>query len=151
MATVIGPKELDAQLILNIYSKCLETFEFPEGEFNKLLARQKEKGWKKTCIENSRKDEKVPSSNVSNSPESVKETICKIASNLEIMVKKSNLLAELLARMKREDIVGIHLNASGNLVVEYSGTSYVVTDNNLTNNQKKIKEFLQQCFSKKSK
>ncbi|KAF0471046.1 molecular chaperone DnaJ [Gigaspora margarita] len=173
IATVIGPKELDAQLILNIYSKCLETcraamtYYSPKYIFwydtksipEELIRFYLKKKGKKTCIGNSRKDEKVPSGNVSNSPESVKETIRKAASDLEIMlsgrttteVKKSNPLAELLARMKREDIVGIRLNESGNLVVEYSGTSYVIMDNNLTDEQKEIKEFLQQCFFKKSK
>lgn len=46
--------------------------------------------------------------------------------------------------MKKEGIVGIRLNASDNLVVEYGGTSQVVADNNLTDEQKEVKEFLQQ-------
>lgn len=45
--------------------------------------------------------------------------------------------------MKREGVVGIRLNANGNLEVEYSGTSQVVEDNNLTEEQKGIKEFFQ--------
>jgi len=47
--------------------------------------------------------------------------------------------------MKKEGIINISLNSNGNLVVEYSGSqSKIVADNNLTNEQKEIKEYFQQ-------
>ncbi len=47
--------------------------------------------------------------------------------------------------MKKEGIINISLNASGNLVIEYSGSqAQVVNDSDLTNEQKEIKEFFQQ-------
>jgi len=47
--------------------------------------------------------------------------------------------------MKKEGIINISLNSNGNLVVEYSGSqSKIVADNNLTDEQKEVKEFFQQ-------
>src|SRR6185369_11281502 len=48
--------------------------------------------------------------------------------------------------MKKEGIAGISLNSSGNLVIEYSSSqAQVVNDNDLTTEQKEIKEFFQQA------
>jgi len=47
--------------------------------------------------------------------------------------------------MKKEGIVNISLNASGNLAIEYSGGQpQIANDNNLTDEQKEIKKFFQQ-------
>ena len=59
--------------------------------------------------------------------------------------QKYNPILEILKWMKKEGIINISLNSSGNLVVEYSGSQVqVVNDNNLSNEQKEIKEFFQQ-------
>ncbi|MCE8163568.1 MAG: hypothetical protein I3273_03545 [Candidatus Moeniiplasma glomeromycotorum] len=57
---------------------------------------------------------------------------------------KWNPLAELLKWMKREGIINISLNSNGNLVIEYrSNQNKIVADNDLSEQQKEIKEFLQ--------
>ena len=45
--------------------------------------------------------------------------------------------------MKREGITNIKLNSAGNLVIEYGNLTQTVEDNDLTNEQKEIKEFFQ--------
>ena len=46
--------------------------------------------------------------------------------------------------MKKEGITSISLNSSGNLVIEYGNLTKTVEDNNLTTEQREIKEFFQQ-------
>ena len=46
--------------------------------------------------------------------------------------------------MKKEGITDISLNASGNLVIEYGNLTKIVKDDNLTEEQREIKEFFQQ-------
>ena len=51
---------------------------------------------------------------------------------------------KLLKLMKKEGIINISLNSNDNLIVEYSnGQVQIVNDNNLTKEQKEIKEFFQ--------
>src|SRR5436305_4895166 len=45
--------------------------------------------------------------------------------------------------MKKEKITNISLNSSGNLVIEYGSRSSTLKDNELTSEQKEIKEFFQ--------
>ncbi|MCE8159112.1 MAG: hypothetical protein I3270_01035 [Candidatus Moeniiplasma glomeromycotorum] len=56
---------------------------------------------------------------------------------------KWNPLRELLNWMKREGITNISLNSQGNLVIEYGSRSTTLKDNELTKEQKEIKEFFQ--------
>ncbi|MCE8163776.1 MAG: hypothetical protein I3273_05840 [Candidatus Moeniiplasma glomeromycotorum] len=56
---------------------------------------------------------------------------------------KWNPLRELLKWMKREGITNISLNSQGNLVIEYDSGSSTLKDNELTKEQKEIKEFFQ--------
>jgi len=46
--------------------------------------------------------------------------------------------------MKKEGITNISLNSSGNLVIEYCNLTKTVEDDNLTSEQREIKEFFQQ-------
>ena len=46
--------------------------------------------------------------------------------------------------MKKEGITKISLNQSGSLVIEYGNLTKTVEDNNLTDEQREIKEFFQQ-------
>jgi len=45
--------------------------------------------------------------------------------------------------MKKEGIINISLNSQGNLVIEYGSRSSTLKDNELTSEQKEIKEFFQ--------
>jgi hypothetical protein len=45
--------------------------------------------------------------------------------------------------MKREGIANISLNSQGNLVIKYGSRSTTLKDNELTKEQKDIKEFFQ--------
>jgi hypothetical protein len=45
--------------------------------------------------------------------------------------------------MKREGITNISLNSQGNLVIEYGSRSSALKDDELTKEQKEIKEFFQ--------
>ena len=77
--------------------------------------------------------------------ETRKKQVNWITGQTTVTVAKKNPILELLNWMKKEGIINISLNSNGNLVVEYSGSqSKIVADNNLTDEQKEVKEFFQQ-------